>query len=613
MKLRKSLTFLMLTMFLVSCWGSQNIWNIENQKSIFEIEIKKLKDFSYSLTNEKSGVIQSSSDINLASEWAGYIQKIFYKEWDYIKSWTPIASIRDSNSNYDLLLEQAQNNLDLQNNQIISQEINLQNSINNAQNAYDKAFQAYRNLENQIDLKYDNIVKENNEKLKTLNDSYKNYLTSINSMMTQYLYEWDIVLWITSDNDWKNNGFETYLWAYAWDAFSIARDKWNELNSIKWEILARIDSQKLFTESDKNSDIKLLEKWFEWLRNFADKMIYMHQNNAYSTTLTPEMSNLWLQSWNNYRNIIQNSETGFIGWKNQINSFLDNYKINEEATKLAVKTIKNWLNADEFNMLQQDSELNLVYKNTSLNINNNLVNAKLALDNAKKTLETAKNLKISTLNQLKINKKNAEIALIQAQRNANKLIIKSPINWILTKINIQIGQQVNIWSIVAEMSWENAQTLVEIDPRIATLLRVGDEVKAYSQEKEIKWKITAISTIANANMLSSVRISFDNAQDLIWSWVKIIFDIDNTENNNSFLIPLNSVTIVEEWIWKIQTYKNWEIKTQEVKLWNIYWKNIEIYTQLDSDIDIILTDVSRYNNETQTLEVKNLSKNIENE
>lgn len=608
MNFKKIFTFLILIIFLASCSNSEKNNENINAKTSFIIETEKLQNFSNNITTEKSAIITSTSNISINSEWAWYIEKIFYKEWDFVKYWATIATLRDSQNNYDLVLEQAKNNLELQKAQINSQEINLNSQIDNAKITYEKALNNYNSIKNQTNLKYDNLNKENKDKIKNYNDSYKNYLNSIESIMNQYLYDADLVLWLTRENENRNNWFESYLGAYAGDAFKMSQDEWNKVYGSRGEIRARIEKNINFTDSETSEDLKIIENGYERLRILADKMIYMHQNNAYWSTLTPEMSSSWLVMWNNYRNAITSAETNFLNWKNSVNIFLQNYKINEEATKIAIETINRWLSWEEFNILQENSELNLAYKNTSIAINDNITNAKLNLENAEKSLENAKKIKEATIIQLKANLKNAEIALIQAERNASKLIIKSPISGTITKINTEIGEQINIWKKISEISGKSSQAIVELNPQTANLLKIEDEVIAEISGEKIIWKIASISTIPNSNMLSNVRINFENAENFIGQWAKIIFNIKNPEEkNNSYLIPLNSINIIEEWIGQINILENEKIITKNVKLWIMYWKNIEIFSDIDSESIIILSDVSKYNNENQTLEIKNFN------
>lgn len=115
----------------------------------------------------------------------------------------------------------------------------------------------------------------------------------------------------------------------------------------------------------------------------------------------------WLQQWNGLRNGIQGSETQFISWKSQVNTFLENYKKNELATKLA--NSNESISAEDFNALQKDDELNLAYKNADLETRQSIDNAKLALEQAEAALENAKKSKAATEKQLSVSLQNAEI------------------------------------------------------------------------------------------------------------------------------------------------------------------------------------------------------------
>ena len=134
------------------------------------------------------------------------------------------------------------------------------------------------------------------------------------------------------------------------------------------------------------------------------------------------------------------------------------------------------MSAEEFNALQKDEKLKLAYQNADLSVREAIDNAKLSVSQAKDAWENAKKIKTTTERQLVASLNNAQIGLAQAERNAGKLTVTAPIAGTITKISAEVGQSVSIGTPVAEFAGSQAQAAIEVDPRVALFLKVGDEV-----------------------------------------------------------------------------------------------------------------------------------------
>lgn len=581
---------------LSSCGNTQTPVSTATWKQVIVASVKPLGDFSHELTSEKTATIQSSSNLTVSSEWAGIISSIKYKEGDYVKAWTPIVYIRDTMTNVDLMVTQAKSNLALQDAQRDTQIINLDNSIANAKIAYDKAIQASKTANWKSNLEYDNLAKKNRETLKTYNDAYQNYLTSMDALLTQYLHSGDQILGMTDVYDTANNWFESYLWARAGSSLIDAKDSWNIVYAARGEIRARIEAKKPFTEGNTEADLKILDNAYEVTRVFSDKMIYMLQNNVYWGGLSVEQSNWWLTQWNTYRNNIQTAQGNYTTWKTQVKSFLDTYKATELGTQIASDTINRALTPEELKTIQSNPDAKLAYQNADLSMTDAIKNTSISIDQAKIAYDNAIKLKEATINQLAAARKAAEVSLMQAERNASKFVVRAPINGIITKISTEVGQNVSAWMPMFEFSGKEAQILIDIDPRLALYLKLWDSVDITTADsKVLLWNITAISPVASKNMLSTVRIAIKDWQNYIGQGAKVTFKIPEiSKENKSFLLPINSVSIVEEGSGTIAYMSGNVIASESVKLGSIYGKNIEVFTTLPLDAKIIMNDVSNF-------------------
>lgn len=167
------------------------------------------------------------------------------------------------------------------------------------------------------------------------------------------------------------------------------------------------------------------------------------------------------------------------------------------------------------------------------------------MDQAKIAMENTKKLRSATEAQIAASKTNAEISLKQAERNASKLLVRAPIGGTITKIIAEIGQNVNAGTTMVEFAGSETQAVVEVDPRMAILLSVGQKISAKIGEETIHGTISAVSNIASSNMLSTVRMAFPKADKFVGQSAKIIFDI-NDKSSQGFLLPINAVKIISE-------------------------------------------------------------------
>ena len=68
-------------------------------------------------------------------------------------------------------------------------------------------------------------------------------------------------------------------------------------------------------------------------------------------------------------------------------------------------------------------------------------------------------------------------------------------------------------------------------------------------------------------------------------------------HKNSFLLPINAVRIIAEGQGKIETLVDGKIVTRDVQLGAMYGGNVEVFTDLPADTQVVLSDVTEYNSE----------------
>lgn len=599
------ITSIVFLVFLSSCGNTQPdtwimTWSIE--KTPFIVKTINLSDNSGTVQVEKSWRITASSSLTLTSQGAGEIGKIFVKEWQRVKAGATIAVLKDTVNNFDLRLAQAENTLKVQETAIETTKINLEQAVENARISYERAKKSLDTLTAKNGIIEATLMNTNGKTLDTYTLNYKSYLSDIEKNMTMMLYEGDKILGITTNFEYANDGWESYLGTRVGNSKAEAVNDWNRTYAMRWDIRAKLEKWGTIDTENSTKDIELLTNAITQTRKYTDSMVYMIQNNVVWAWLSQDLQNGWTTAWNTYRSQIGGSETAYNAWKWSALTFLKSYKNNELWTRLAVASLSRELTADETASLSVNSEAKLAFDTNRITLKDQIDNAKLSLEQADTSYKTAIELRDATLSQLDASKKNAEIALDQARRDYSKLTISAPIEWNITKVIANVWQTVNIWSAVAEFSGKLPQITLDIDTDLAGTLLTGDSVVVSTEWKILTGVITAVSNVSNANLLSTIRMSIQNWEKYIWKTATIIFQSRWTNIWNTFILPINAVKIISEEEGEVYTIsETWALSKKVVKLWKVWDTNIEILGEFTKKDRIITTDMSNYDENKNTL------------
>ncbi len=596
--------FLISTIILSSC-SSTVLIPTETIKTPFKIETYTIWQNQVPVSIQKTGRITASSSLTLTAQWAWEINKISVKEWQSVKAWAVIATLKDTQNNYDLRFSQAQNTLKVQNASIDTTRINLEQSVDNARIAYERAKQAYDTLNGKNELAYDTLVNTNSKTLDGYNESYKTYLSDCERIMTSMLYDWDKILGITTNFEYANDGWEPYLGTRVGDSRALANNEWNTTYTIRGELRARIEKTKTINLTNPTEDFELISKSYGQSRKFADAMLYMLQNSVVWGWLPQELLTGWVASWNGQRGIVQASEWGYNGWRSQTLNFFKWYQNTEIATKLALASLSRPLTSEEELLISKSNDLKVSYENSRIDIKDKIENTRLSLEQAKKSYETAQALKWATLVQLDANKENASIALAQAERDYAKLRVVAPVDGIISRVIANVGQSVNIGSPIADFTGKLPQIIIDIEPTLVSSLNVGEKVYVLVENNTLTGTITALSSVANTNLLSTIRISISEWQSYIGKSALINFSPKNIVKwEGTLTLPLDAVSIIAEWEWEVSIYTGTGTIRKTVKIGKTLGDTIEILDTIDDGTEIILTNMGNYDSNKQFIEKK---------
>lgn len=611
--LRTWLFWVFLIFLLSSCsqsqdWTTSWSWETVNSGAKSPFIVQTLRIWTSSIKNqvEKSARIVSSSNLTLTAQSAWEVAKILVKEWQSVKAWATLINIRDSLTNLDLRLEQAENALEIQEAGMDTTKANLDISVENARIAYEKAKQAYNTLISKNEIQYDTLVNTNGKLIDSYSSNYATYLGDIERSMSVMIFEWDKILGVSTDFDSANDSWEPYLWVRTGDTKLLAKNAWNKVYASRWLIRARLEKWSKLDPQKANEDITLLTESFDSLRKYADAMVYMIQNNVVGWGLPQNMQDGWVAAWNAYRSQVQWSEAQFNSWKSQVASFLKTYSDSETATKLALASLTRELTQEEQNLIGSSVETNLSFKNAQIDLQDKMKTMKLSLEQTEVSYKNARILHDATLRQLLASKRSTEISLEQAKRDYAKLRITAPVDATITRILTSVWQTVSTGTPTLEISWKIPEILLDIDDTLAKSLETGMSVWVEVDGITLSGTITAVSKVSSNNLLSSLRIGIPNGGKYIGKSVIVKLTPGTNEmtiNNN--ILPLDAVHIISEWEGEINVLtSSGEVIKKVVKIGSTEWSGIEVLTKLEENTQIILSDMSNFDPIKHTITVQ---------
>lgn len=595
--------FLILSpLFLSACAPKADIVAVEPEKTPFMIDIFTVWEGQLFSTVEKSGRITAKSSLTLSSRGVGEIWSIAVKEWSAVKAGAIIARLKDTLTNYDLQLAQAENTLKIQNASRETTRINLDQGVQNNRIAYERAQQTYDSLKNRTTLQYDLTVSGNKKTLDTYNENFRGYITELEKSMTQLLYEGDKILGITTVFQYSNDSWESYLGARIGNIKVEADNKWNALYSMRGELRARIEKWTEINRENPDADIALIAWWYNDLRSFVDTMLYMLQNNVIGGGLPQVLQDGWMLSWNGYRSQVGWAEAGYNAWKSQTVTFFKNYKDTETATKLAIAILDRPLTADEVNLLNSNPELKITYENTRIDLQERTKNAELTLEQSKLSYASAQSLKDSTLTQLAGSIDSAAISLELARRNAENLVVRAPVAGTISKVLANVWQSVATGNPIVEFTSNEPEIAIDIEPNLARTLSITDTVDIDVDWQKYIGTIVALSSVSGKNLLSSLRISVSDGTKLIGKTATILFTPKSPIDGEAVVsVPLEAVRIIAENEWEIRYYSGGIIERKSISISALRSGLIETRDVIDPTLQIIVTDTTNYDSERHIL------------
>jgi len=632
-------------LLLIAWCSSNDEVVVSTEKQDFIVETKLWSEFQDSSFLEKSGRVSSSQDILLTSNANGRIKTLSVKVWDSINAGQTIARLDDTLWNYSFALQRAKNwverssiNFDSQklqlDKQLFDAQVNLQNlelSLDTAKKTgVQNVIQAKDSIQNseftntntptnlqieqidntisRLELEYQNKIISDQETIEWFKSNIKKEIISLTFSIDDIIEFSDNILKVSNNDINKNINFDQLLW--AWDSVQKQRSK-----DILRELIDYRNSSTYITYQEKLNSwnvsegelleiIDYLNVWYSTSKNLLTNLEITLNNSLVSIgQLSQTQIDAFVSQINWYESSIQWSYSAFISLSNTIKSFLRTYEntqlslvknidLQKKDKEIQIKNKQiqeNNLQASELNATIWLEKIQISNADTIAWLQNQILSAKNTISNLKSSYDVS-------LSSLKNAIAESNIALASAQNDYAKLTIRSPINWTVWEVFVDVWQEVASWTQITNLLSDNTPEIqVAFSREELQYITIGQKVLVNTANESISWTVYSLSDIADKNLNYVSTIVFESGVNFIWDLVEVQIPISTSQT----LYPINIISTNGDGSWTINILRVDGIKQAQVVLWGIYGEYVEVISCTFEERDcenqkIIMTDISNY-------------------
>jgi len=586
-RMKKIITLIMFTLLLTSCWWEEVIEEVV--KKDFTIETKFYSEFTNETELKKTWKVNSTQDLNISSQATWRVKSIYVKQWEKVVAGQTLAVLEDNIANYWISLNRAKNALDRAKINYETTENQLNKTINDISiwvknlridennSSSSLEIEKINNSLRKIDIDFDNLQVSN---IQTVNWFYisleKDYWV-FDNFLADVIDFVDKQFWYTNLNEDANDWFEDYFWAKNREQKNLTESLLVDLINYKNIDLLNLKVINTWNIEDLDTYINKITTWYNKIDILLSELEKTFDNSitsvwslSSSDILTKKATINWYQSTLNMNN------WAFVWLKNGINSFTDTFERSEASL---LKQIE---------LLEADKRIYIKWLDVKLEIDESTLNE--AFKNKELTLKSLKNI---------IN--DAQIGYNQAYKEYQKLTIKSPINWVIWNVWIDVGQEIsNAYKTFTISNTSNNEINISFNKNELEFVKENQEVIIKFDWVIHNAKIFSISKTPDANLKYNAKVILNDWINITWNIVSIQIPV----KTGRVLLPINILKINNSWIATINILENWEIQQLDFKVGSIYWDKIQVLDELDINTQIIMSYVDNFDKEKFILKVK---------
>jgi multidrug resistance efflux pump len=384
----------------------------------------------------------------------------------------------------------------------------------------------------------------------------------------------DTYLWVTPENENKNDAYEDYIWVKN---KGLLRETITSFIKTK----ETYDNYKKYFEEyieNKNPNEKQLIEWLniaektsEQLKDLLDLTYDTLDNSLENINFPLTMINQYKAQISKFGSDLEKSLLS-MSWDTMIwvKWTLENLKSFESESKKAISLLEKQVEIAKQQLAQYENM-------ASWQINEVSTKKEVAikqLQEAQAWLEALKAWKQAKLKEL-----DSKISEALWQKNLSAVYINngkvySPINWIIVSKNAEVSQVIWAWMpIYTVASDNNVKVKISIPNFVAKWINLWDKVQVSieNNNKTYTWTIVQLPDISNMitkKINAEILINNKNKDIHIWSMANVRFKIKNIlENNNNWTVVIPNEAIIEKYMlpW-VYIVKNWKAQFTQIEI-----------------------------------------------
>ena len=582
-----ALTLIVMIVIVSGCGSSDQL---QPQKQSLEIQTLPLHTDDNTGYLTKNAKVQWTSEITITSQVAGKIQSLPKNIGDAIVAGTLIAKIQDTASaggpwsntlrEANLALQRAQTTEMITRSDIEQQKRQLEYDLENLDAGLDWSTTQLQlsQMENQLvqaELDYKNSQRTSTQSNAQFIDSMGDIRNNLLILLGDVVNESDKFLWQTDDYD--DYMAYTHMRQYL---FGSNRELANEAKDMFWILYKNFDELKSIETTDINED-NVDERIYTFktmLTNLSNHFALMQEVFTYLTVIEDY----------SIRNEVQTAK-GVVTWLqwrfsqlqatslqqlNSMQSYFSSYDDNQELMKRQIDNLKTQIALTKKQLDDANFSATIGGTRSELGFQNQLKNAEISTQSARLSVE-------------------------QANLYASKFSITSPIQASVADILVDVGQDISPGTPIATIVSQQQQIETSFSLDQIKHLHIWQKVQIESELGSAQWEVAQISEVADDTGSFKVIVVLQESTIPTGMFVTLQFPIQNW----SLVLPLNALTIVDtnKALAYFRDSRNQTLVNQIVTIQSIFAHQVEISDTVDMNYELVVSDLSRYDERTMQL------------
>ncbi len=636
--------YLVILWIILVIWGNYFVEKKQkaNQTTTQQEEVVKVEKWNIVETVDVVGSSELVDEQKLKFTQQGKVVKVNVKEWDTIKKWQIIAELDKTQPNYKI--EQAK--LSLENSKLKLQDL-LGNSVDASQVlSSKKTIEDTKNKMELLDLEINNFIEERDNtiaslqkdieikekdilstqaKLETYKKEYETSLAkqeneegntsiqnsdkviSMNQTALQDMLYWeesllsiDYILWLSDENEERNDEYEMYLGKKDQVSLSLAEEYYSKSKT-------SLNKLKNYNKEDIFITLEYENEFFSNLFSLADYTYKAVEGSIENVYFSQSKIDSFKTNLSSIRQKSQTNLARIISSNNELKTLtnLDLLKSENQNTQnqklLTIKDTELSLSKAENEITNLKNDLKLkeqtyAYQLLQKQKDKSAYELTLSINQASydELIEWVSEYDLKTAQN---SVRNSEISLADSLEDLENYELEAPFSWLVRKLDFQVGD--NLTSDTEQYVYiENPDLLVvTVSLDQIDIVNVKEWTKAIITfdafpKKEFNAVITSIDYTPTENswVISyevKLVITDEDYSEKILSWMTADVSIITLEKNDVLL--LDSTAIKSEWTKNYVIVKeNGEKKQEEITIWAVSNGKTEILSWLEEGDEVII-------------------------